>query len=98
MPEEAAARPRRAQVEGQGALHESGRGSSTVGLVAKLPNLLKVRDAARLLGLGKSAVYQLIRMRRIRSVQIPGRRRSVYRIPADAIAEFIVRHTRDVRR
>ncbi len=63
-----------------------------------LPELLKVRDAAQLLGLGKSAVYQLIRMRRIRSVQIPGRRRSVYRIPADAIAEFIVRHTRDVRR
>jgi len=62
------------------------------------PELLTVRDAAQRLGLGRSAVYQLIRARRIRSVQIPGRRRPTYRIPADAIEEFIERHTRDVRR
>ena len=78
MPEEAAPRARRAQTKGQGALQKAGLGQRAV--------LLNVRDAAQLLGVGKSAVYQLIRARRIRSVQIPGRRRPIYRIPADAIA------------
>ncbi len=94
MPEETAPRARRAQAKGQGALQKAGLGQPAVGR----SDLLTVRDAAHLLGLGKSAVYQLIRAQRIRSVQIPGRRRPIYRIPADAIVEFIERHTRDVRR
>ncbi len=90
MLKETTPRARRAQAKGQGALQKAG-------LVGR-SDLLTVRDAARLLGVGKSAVYQLIRARRIRSVQIPGRRRPIYRIPVDAIEEFIERHTRDVRR
>ena len=61
------------------------------------PELLKVRDAAQRLGLGKSVMYELIRTRKIRSVLIPGRIRPIVRVPADAIQEFIARHTKAAR-
>jgi excisionase family DNA binding protein len=47
--------------------------------------LLRVEDAARLLNIGRSTTYDLIRTRRLRSVKI-GRRRLV---PRDAITETI---------
>ena len=63
-----------------------------------LPELLKVRDAAERLGVGRSAMYVLIRNRKIRSVRIPGGGRPVLRIPSDAILEFIARYTQEARR
>ena len=49
------------------------------------PALLCVEDTARLLNVGRPAVYNLIRTHRLRSLKI-GRRRL---IPRDAIAETI---------
>ncbi|WP_055480394.1 helix-turn-helix domain-containing protein [Sphaerimonospora mesophila] len=50
------------------------------------PVLYRVPDAARVLGLGKTKVYELIRGKRLRSVT-EGRTRL---IPAAAIAEYLV--------
>ncbi|WP_289008524.1 helix-turn-helix domain-containing protein [uncultured Thermomonospora sp.] len=49
------------------------------------PLLYTVPAAARLLGLGRSKTYELIRSGRIRSVRIDGCRR----IPRAALEEFI---------
>jgi len=49
------------------------------------PRVLRVEEAARALGIGRSLVYDLIRTGRLRSFKI-GRRRL---IPADAIDEAI---------
>lgn len=49
--------------------------------------LLTAEEAADMLGVGKSTVYDLIRMRLLRSVQI-GRSR---RIPVDACHELVDR-------
>lgn len=55
------------------------------------PLLLRVEDAAELLNVGRSTVYDLIRSRRLRSVKI-GRRRL---IPRDAIADVVADLVRD---
>ncbi|MFC7483430.1 helix-turn-helix domain-containing protein, partial [Luedemannella flava] len=47
--------------------------------------LLRVEDAARLLNIGRAAVYDLIRSRRLRSVKIGASRR----VPREAIDEVI---------
>lgn len=49
------------------------------------PVLYRVADATRLLGLGRTAVYELIRSGRLRTVT-EGRARLV---PASAIAEYV---------
>lgn len=54
-------------------------------LITEPPRLLKVEDAARLLNVGRSAVYDLIRSGRLRSVKIGKSRR----IPREAVDEVI---------
>src|SRR5262249_55003042 len=49
------------------------------------PRLIRVEDAARLLNIGRPAVYDLIRSRRLRTVKIGARRL----IPREAIDEVI---------
>jgi excisionase family DNA binding protein len=49
--------------------------------------LVRPEDAAGLLGLGRTKVYELIRSGALRSVKIGGLRR----IPATALAEFVSR-------
>lgn len=49
------------------------------------PVLLKVKDVASLLGISANTAYALVRSGKIRSIRI-GR---TYRIPQNAIAEFI---------
>lgn len=49
------------------------------------PALYRVPDAARMLGLGKTKIYELIRGKRLRSVT-EGRTRL---IPADAITDYL---------
>ncbi len=49
------------------------------------PALYRVPDAARVLGLGKTKIYELIRGKRLRSVT-EGRTRL---IPAEAITEYL---------
>lgn len=53
--------------------------------VASEPRLLRVDDAARLLNIGRSAVYDLIRSRRLRTIKIGARRL----VPREAIDEAI---------
>jgi excisionase family DNA binding protein len=55
-------------------------------LVNEPPRCLRVEDAARLLNVGRSTAYDLIRTGRLRSVKI-GRRRLV---PRDALDELLV--------
>jgi excisionase family DNA binding protein len=50
-----------------------------------VPRVLRVEEAAQLLGIGRSLAYDLIRSGQLRSIKI-GRRRLV---PLDAIAEAI---------
>ena len=50
-----------------------------------VPRVLRVEEAAQLLGIGRSLAYDLIRSGQLRSIKI-GRRRL---IPVDAIAEAI---------
>ncbi len=53
------------------------------------PRLLRVEEAARLLGVGRSLAYDLIRTGRLRSIKI-GSRRLVPRIAIDeAIASLL---------
>jgi excisionase family DNA binding protein len=47
--------------------------------------LLRPEDAATVLGIGRTKVYELMRSRALRSVRIGGLRR----IPATALAEFV---------
>ena len=54
--------------------------------------LLRVKQAAALLGLGHSKTYELLRSGELRSVQI-GRAR---RIPAAEIAAFVARRLAEV--
>jgi excisionase family DNA binding protein len=49
------------------------------------PRLLRVDEAARLLGIGRSLAYDLIRSGRLRSIKIGGRRL----VPLAAIDEAI---------
>jgi excisionase family DNA binding protein len=60
---------------------------TTAPLIAEPPHLLRVEDAARLLGVGRSTAYDLIAAGLLRSVKI-GRRRLV---PREAITETIDR-------
>ncbi|WP_433081612.1 helix-turn-helix domain-containing protein [Dactylosporangium sp. CA-052675] len=55
----------------------------TIAVNADQARLLRVEDAARLLNIGRSAVYDLIRSRRLRSVKIGASRR----VPREAIDE-----------
>ena len=59
-------------------------------LLSERPRLIPVEEAARLLGIGRSTAYDLIRAGRLRSVKI-GKRRLV---PAGAVDETIERLTR----
>ena len=54
-------------------------------LITEPPRLLRVEDAANLLNIGRSAVYDLIRSGRLRSVKIGKSRR----IPREAVDEVI---------
>jgi excisionase family DNA binding protein len=54
-------------------------------LITEPPRLIRVEEAAKLLDIGRSAVYDLIRSGRLRSVKI-GRSR---RIPREAVDEVI---------
>lgn len=47
--------------------------------------LLSVEEAAEVLGVGRSTVYDLVRMQLLQSVKIGARRK----IPVDACREFI---------
>jgi excisionase family DNA binding protein len=58
---------------------------------ALTPLLFNVRDAARLLGLGRSKFYELLSTGEVRTVRV-GRRRLV---PADALTEYVARLTAD---
>ncbi|GIL25711.1 helix-turn-helix domain-containing protein [Actinocatenispora comari] len=60
---------------------------TTAPLISEPPHLLRVEDAARLLGVGRSTAYDLIAGGLLRSVKI-GRRRLV---PREAITETIDR-------
>ena len=51
--------------------------------------LLTVGEAAEVLGVGKSRVYDLMRLRQLRSVEI-GRTR---RVPVDCLREYVERIT-----
>ena len=55
-------------------------------LINEPPRCLRVEDAARLLNVGRSTAYDLIRSGRLRSVKI-GRRRLV---PRDALDDLLV--------
>jgi excisionase family DNA binding protein len=52
---------------------------------AQQPRLLRVEEAAQLLGIGRSLAYQLIRTGRLRSIKIGSRRL----VPIAAIDEAI---------
>jgi excisionase family DNA binding protein len=54
-------------------------------LATEPPRLIRVEDAARLLNVGRAAVYDLIRSRRLRTVKIGARRL----VPREAIEETI---------
>ncbi|MFC0864628.1 helix-turn-helix domain-containing protein [Sphaerimonospora cavernae] len=51
------------------------------------PLLVRPEEAAKLLGIGRTKVYALMRCGALRSVRIDGLRR----IPATALAEFVAR-------
>ncbi|WP_182881665.1 helix-turn-helix domain-containing protein [Microbispora sp. H10949] len=55
------------------------------------PAMYRVPDAARVLGLGKTKIYELIRGKRLRSVT-EGRARL---IPADAITDYLALLTKE---
>ena len=57
-----------------------------MGLIVEPPRCLCVEDAARLLNVGRSTVYALIRSGRLRSIKI-GRRRLVPRASLDALID-----------
>lgn len=53
----------------------------------KLPLMLRVDDLPELLSIGRNTAYNLVRSGKIRSIRI-GR---CYRIPRDALAEYIMK-------
>ena len=53
--------------------------------VPTYPALITIDDAARLLSLGKTSVYELIRSKRLESVKIG----KSLRIPSAAVSKFI---------
>lgn len=53
----------------------------------KLPLMLKVDDLSEFLSIGRNTAYDLVRSGKIRSIRI-GR---CYRIPRDAVAEYIIK-------
>ncbi len=55
------------------------------------PRVLRVEEAARALGIGRSLVYDLIRSGRLRSFKVGSRRL----IPADAIDDVITALTEE---
>lgn len=55
------------------------------------PRVLRVEEAARALGIGRSLAYDLIRSGRLRSFKVGSRRL----IPASAIAEVIATLTKE---
>jgi excisionase family DNA binding protein len=55
-------------------------------LITEPPRCLRVEDAARILNVGRSTVYDLIRSGRLRSIKI-GRRRLVPRSALDALID-----------
>jgi excisionase family DNA binding protein len=57
--------------------------TSTLAVVG--PVLLRPEQAARALSIGRTAVFELIRSGRLRSVKVGGLRR----IPAGALADFV---------
>lgn len=60
----------------------------TEGVASDLPVLLVCpEDAARVLGVGRTKVYELMRSGALRSVRVGGLRR----IPVAALAEFVAR-------
>jgi excisionase family DNA binding protein len=58
----------------------------------ELPQLYTVEEAARLLTISRWKVFELIRLRELRSVKIGGLRR----VPRTAIDEYIARLLQDV--
>ena len=53
--------------------------------------LVRPEDAAQVLGIGRTKVYELIRSGALRSVRVGGLRR----IPVSALDEFVARLERD---
>lgn len=53
----------------------------------KLPLMLKVDDLSEFLSIGRNTAYDLVRSGKIRSIRI-GR---CYRIPRDAVAEYLIK-------
>lgn len=53
----------------------------------KLPLVLRVEDLSELLSVGRNTAYELVRSGQIRSIRI-GR---CYRIPRDAVAEYLIK-------
>ena len=56
--------------------------------ISALPLILTVEDLTKIFAVGKNTVYELIHSGAIRSVRV-GRS---YRVPRDAIAEFLKAH------
>ncbi|TKG65759.1 helix-turn-helix domain-containing protein [Prauserella endophytica] len=55
------------------------------------PVLLRVEEAARLLGIGRTRVYDLIRLGLLQSVKVFGARR----VPRDAVDAYVRSLTQD---
>jgi len=56
------------------------------------PRLLKPEEAALVLALSRSKVYELMRSGRLQTIKIDGSRR----VPVEAVDEFITRAREDV--
>jgi excisionase family DNA binding protein len=56
--------------------------------VVRQPLLLRAEEAARLLGVGRTMVYELMRAGRLRSVKIGGARRITPSALADLVADL----------
>lgn len=58
---------------------------STETLLQELPPILKVENLTSILSIGRNTAYELVRSGQIRSIRIG----TNYRIPKDALIEFI---------
>lgn len=58
---------------------------STEAIFQELPPVLKVENVAAFLSIGRNTAYELIRSGQIRCIRIG----TIYRIPKDALIEFI---------
>jgi excisionase family DNA binding protein len=56
--------------------------------VVRQPLLLRAEEAAQLLGVGRTMVYELLRSGRLRSVKLGGARRITPAALADLVAEL----------